>query len=120
MFGTELFGKFVDTLHLLAQSRKTILSIGTGISAAAAETLPYLVQIPGWDAAHTAAFEMKCHMLAAVFTFIGTFLIKCIKDEDVALKTPLPPPPGTHPAEVQNNTVNVTAAAPVKFKPEGD
>lgn len=112
-----LVGKITDTVHRLADSRKVIVNIGTGIAAAAVAVLPYLQLVPGWDAAHQAQFQTTCNLLAGAFIGLGAFLAKLMKDEDVALKTPMTPP--LPPAAMQTNTVNVAPPdqkpAPVKL-----
>lgn len=114
-------GKVADTLHRLAESRKAIVSMMGVAGAALTEAAPYLVQwlqLFGLDQAKQTQFVTTCHLIAAGLLGASQYMAKLIKDEDVALKTPLDPP-STRPAEVQTNTVNVTQAAatlpPVKL-----
>lgn len=96
MIGGKLIGKIIDTLHRLADSRKVVVSTLLTFGAVLTEMLPYLVQwmqLLGVDPARQTRLENTCHAIAATLVLVGQWNAKLFKDEDVALKTTLPPPP---------------------------
>lgn len=76
--------KLWATLHRLAESRKFVLAIGTGILVAAPQVLEGLQLLPGWTPTTSATFMSKAQFLSAAFLTLGAWLQKLIKDEDVA------------------------------------
>lgn len=77
-------------------SRKFWISLSTGIVSVAAQMLPLIAMIQGWDATKQQAFSAACNGVSMVVGGLGAVLVIMIGTEDAAEKVTMPPPGQTN------------------------
>lgn len=82
----------MSPLKRLLGSRKFWVALSSGIVSVAAQLLPFLAMLNGWDSAKQEAFSSACNGVSTLVGGLGAVLVVMIGAEDSAEKVSLPPP----------------------------